>query len=319
MALNLNFKNSLSITFLLITLFSSCKNNNRKSIIEDSIDSKAQSQNYIEVVSTGMDFELINEIQSGWTTFKYVNNSEDPHFFIFEKMPEGIGIEDYKKELIPPFMTAFNHFDKGNVEAGMKELEKIPEWFSKVELAGGVGLTSPHSVSESTIYLHPGVYVMECYVRMPNGLAHAFMGMIKELVVKEENNNQKMPISDFEIALSSENGISFVDSLKMGDYSLSVNFEDQKQYETMLGHDINLVKLENEQLLNSLNNWINAADIKAFRTPAPKGLIFLGGVEDLPSGSKGFFNVSLEKGDYVLISEIPDALQRKMYKTFKVY
>jgi hypothetical protein len=319
MALNLNFKNSLAITFLLITLFSSCKNNNRKSIIEDSIDSTAQSQNYIEVVSTGMDFELINEIQSGWTTFKYVNNSEDPHFFIFEKMPDGIGIEDYKKELIPPFMTAFNHFDKGNVEAGMKELEKIPEWFSKVELAGGVGLTSPHSVSESTIYLHPGVYVMECYVRMPNGLAHAFMGMIKELVVKEENNNQKMPISDFEISLSSENGISFVDSLKMGDYSLSVNFEDQKQYETMLGHDINLVKLENEQLLNSLNNWINAADIKAFRTPAPKGLIFLGGVEDLPSGSKGFFNVSLEKGDYVLISEIPDALQRKMYKTFKVY
>ena len=307
------------MTFLLITIFTSCKNNNQKYSVKESIDSTAKSQNYIEVVTTGMDFELINEIQSGWTTFKYINNSEDPHFFIFEKMPEGIGIEDYKKDLIPPFMAAFTHFDKGNVEAGMKEFEKIPEWFNKVELGGGVGLTSPHTVSESTIYLYPGVYVMECYVRMPNGLAHAFMGMIKELVVKEENNNQKLPLSDFEISLSSENGISFVDSLKVGDYSLSVNFEDQKQYETMLGHDINLVKLENEQLLNSLNNWINAADIKAFRTPAPKGLIFLGGVEDLPSGSKGFFNVSLEKGNYVLISEIPDALQRKMYKTFKVY
>jgi hypothetical protein len=87
----------------------------------------------------------------------------------------------------------------------------------------------------------------------------------------------------------------------------------------LLGHDINLVKLENEQLLDSLNNWINAANIKAFRTPAPKGLTFLGGVEDLPAGSKGFFNVSLTKGSYVLISEIPNALQRNMYKTFVVY
>lgn len=180
-------------------------------------------------------------------------------------------------------------------------------------------ITSPHTVSESTIYMHPGVYVMECYVRMPNGMAHAFMGMVKEFIVKEETNNQKIPSSDFEISISSEKGISFVDSLKFGDYTLSVNFEDQEQYETMLGHDINLVKLENEQLLDSLNNWINAANIKAFRTPTPKGLTFLGGVEDLPAGSKGYFNVSLTQGKYVLISEIPNAIQRKMYKPFKVY
>jgi hypothetical protein len=317
--MDLNLRKSLFITFLLITLFTSCKNNNQKSSVNESTDSTAKSQNYIEVVTTGMDFELINEIQSGWTTFKYVNNSEEPHFFIFEKMPEGIRIGDYKKDLIPPFMAAFTHFDKGNVEAGMKEFEKIPDWFAKVELGGGVGLTSPHTVSESTIYLHPGVYVMECYVRMPNGMAHVFMGMLKELVVTEENNNQKLPKSDFDISLSSVNGISFVDSLKVGDYSLSVNFDDQKQYETMLGHDINLVKLENEHLLDTLNNWINAANVKAFRSPAPKGLIFLGGVEDLPTGSIGFFNVSLTKGNYVLISEIPNALQRKMYKRFKVY
>lgn len=317
--MNLSFKKLSFLIFISVILFTSCKDKNLKSNVKEGKGPTTQSQNYIEVVSTGMNFELINEIQSGWTTFKYINNSEETHFFIFEKMPEGIGLEDYKKDLIPPYMKAFAHFDKGNVEAGMKEFEKIPEWFAKVELGGGVGLTSPHTVSESTIYMHPGVYVMECYVRMPNGMAHAFMGMVKELIVKEGNINQKMPSSDFEISLSSEKGISFVDSLKVGDYSLAVNFEDQKQYETMLGHDVNLVKLENESLLDSLNNWINAADIKAFRTPVPAGLSFLGGIEDLEAGETGYFNVSLQEGNYVLISEIPSAIERKMFKTFKVY
>jgi len=55
---------------------------------------------------------------------------------------------------------------------------------------------------------------MECYVRMPNGMAHTFMGMLKELVVVEKQKEQSEPKSDYDITLSSESGISFVDSLK---------------------------------------------------------------------------------------------------------
>jgi hypothetical protein len=266
-----------------------------------------------------MDFQLPDTILSGWNTFKYINNSPEPHFFIFEKMPNGIGIKNYQNELIPPFIAAFLHFDKGNIDDGLKELKEIPEWFYKVELGGGVGITSPYTTTESTIFLEPGVYVMECYVRMPNGMAHAFMGMIEELVVKEERNNLETPVTDFKISLSSTEGITFLDSIKTGEYSIGVNFKDQKQYETMLGHDINLVKLENISLLDTLNSWINAANIKAFRTPVPKGLTFLGGVEDLPAGSTGYFNVTLSEGNYVLISEIPNAVQRNMFKLLKVY
>jgi len=308
----------LSMFFISISLIllQDCKTDKNQEKIKE-IEVKKES--VIEVITEAMDFQLPDTISSGWNTFKYFNNSEEPHFFILEKMPDSIRIENYKKELIPPFIAAFNYFIEGNNEAGMKEFENIPEWFSKVSLGGGVGLTSAHSTSQSTIYLNPGIYVMECYVRMPNGMAHAFMGMIKELVVIEEKTNQEAPIADYNISLSSAEGITFLDSLKVGDYTFAVNFKDQKQYETMLGHDINLVKLENVSLLDTLSTWINAADLKAFRSPAPKGLTFLGGVEDLPQGNTGYFNVSLDEGYYVLISEIPDALKRKMYKTFSVY
>jgi hypothetical protein len=309
------------LSFLLVVfLFVGCKHG--KSKTANTNDSKVTISNhkdYINVVTTAMDFDLPKEIQSGWTTFRYINNSTDTHFFIFEKMPEGITIDNYRNEIVPPFKAAFTFLLDGNNNAAMEEFKKIPQWWSKVELGGGVGLISPNSKAESTIYMNPGRYVMECYVRLPSGMPHTFFGMLKEVVVTKEKNDHKRPSPNLEISLNSEKGVSFVDSLKAGNYELAVNFEDQKQYGSFLGHDVNLVKLDNISLLDTLNNWVNTSDIKAFRSPAPKGLTFLGGVEDLKAGETGYFNVSLDDGMYVLISEIPNAVEKKMFKLFKVY
>lgn len=315
MNLIFNFQKNFLLALLIVFLIG-CKNDKKRT---ENVTKTTGKENFVEVVSTAMNFEIPSELKSGWTTFKYINKSEETHFFIFEKMPEGITIENYNNELVPPFKAAFTFLLNENVDAAMKEFEKIPDWWSNVKLGGGVGLISPHSSAESTIYMNPGTYVMECYVRMPNGMPHAFYGMLKEIIVTEEANGNQRPSADYEISISSEKGVSFLDSLKVGDYQLAVNFEDQKQYETLLGHDINLVKLDNISLLDSLGIWINASDIKAFRTPVPEGLNFLGGVEDLETGETGYFNVSLKEGHYVLISEIPNAIERKMFKRFKVY
>ena len=310
-------KSSLLIfTILMLLALNSCKEKKETEILENE---KASENNYIEVVTKGMDFETVDEIKSGWTTFKYINKSFEPHFFILEKMPDTLGLTTYKKDLFPPFISAFEHFEKGEMEAGMKEFENIPEWFFKVELAGGVGLTSKKTTSLSTIYLEPGTYIMECYVRMPNGLGHVFMGMIKELKVINESNGNKPPKANFKIGISSEQGITFNDSIKSGNYTFEAKFEDQKQYEHLMGHDVNLVKIENDSLVTDLNNWLNIVDFNAFRSPEPEGLLFLGGVEDLPAGQTGYFEATLEKGNYVLISEIPNAVGRKMIKRFTVY
>jgi len=143
--------------------------------------------------------------------------------------------------------------------------------------------------------------------------------MVQELKVSEETNGNKAPKADYNIDIASEKGITFVDSLQTGTHTLAVKFEDQKQYEHLMGHDVNLVKIENDSLIPILGNWLNTVDFKAFRTPVPEGLLFLGGVEDLPAGKTGYFEANLEKGNYVLISEIPNAVERKMIKAFTVY
>ena len=48
-------------------------------------------------------------------------------------------------------------------------------------------------------------------------------------------------------------------------------------------------------------------------------MTFLGGVNNMPAGEKGYFKVNLMPGKYILISEVPNAMTKKMLKTFEVY
>ncbi|MDC6350085.1 hypothetical protein PP178_00855 [Zeaxanthinibacter sp. PT1] len=315
---------SFKRSFLLVSLFLipllSCKDDKKAGQDQEKTTTQINNvENSIEVVTNEMDFQIPARLKSGWTTFKYNNKSSETHFFIFEKMPDGITIDNYNNELVPPIKAAFTHLLNAEIEKAMREFEKVPAWWNEVDMGGGVGLISPKSIAETTIYMHPGTYVMECYVRMPNGMPHAFYGMLKEVVVSEEKNSNKEPDYDYRVNISGVKGIIFQDSVKAGDYRLAVHFKDQTRYESLLGHDVNLVKLDAMSKLDTLANWLNTTNIKAFRTPIPEGLTFLGGVEDLEAGETGYFKTQLTKGTYVLISEIPNALERKMYKTFKVY
>lgn len=307
---------TLFFVVVALIIFTACKEKQKSN---EEVDIVEKEEDYVEVVTNGMDFQTVDEVKAGWTRFKYINKSNEPHFFILEKMPDTLGLTTYKKDLFPPFIAAFEHFEKGEMEDGMKEFESIPEWFFKVKMAGGVGLTSPKTTSVSTIYLEPGTYIMECYVRMPNGLGHVFMGMIKELKVTDEMIDNEAPKADFAIGISGEQGIAFKDSIPSGSYTFEAEFQDQKQYEHLMGHDVNLVKIENDSLVADLNDWLNSVDFNAFRSPAPEGLLLLGGVEDLPAGQTGYFEATLEKGNYVLISEIPNVVERNMLKKFTVY
>ena len=266
-----------------------------------------------------MEFILPDTIPSGWHTFIYDNQSGDIHFFVFEKLPEGITLEDYKNDIVSVFENALDLFDEGKMDEGFQEFGKIPEWFSGVENVGGVGMLGPVSKADATFFLEPGRYAMECYVRMPNGRPHALMGMLEEIIVTEDVSLLSNLQSDMGISVSSTNGIQFNDTIPAGEYSFSVYFEDQQKYENMMGHDVNLVRLDAADTdITPLVAWLNAADFTALRTPAPEGFTFLGGIQELPGGKTGYFSASLQPGSYLLISEVPQALERNMYKRFEV-
>ena len=168
------------------------------------------------------------------------------------------------------------------------------------------------------IYLEPGDYFMECYVKMENGIFHASMGMIEPLVVSGMNSGLDEPTADVEISISSTEGIVFNDSIGPGDHVFSVAFKDQIVHENFAGHDVNLVKMEEGADPAILEKWMNWVDPKGLIEPAPAGFTFLGGVNNMPGGNRGYFKARLEPGTYALISEVPEASKKNMLKIFTI-
>ncbi|NOQ92679.1 MAG: hypothetical protein GQ552_08190 [Flavobacteriaceae bacterium] len=294
----------------------SCRIDNKPE--KKDIVKKVKKDNTIKIITENMDFQTLDTISSGWNTFRYINNSNETHFFLMDKYPEGKTIVDFEKEITPPFQNGMDLIVQGKSNEAFEEFSKLPEWYSEVIYLGGSGLVSPKLSSLTTIKLEPGNYIMECYVKMPNGKFHTSMGMVKTITVTTKDSGNSLPKETININISSKDGIVYDQPIAKGDQVFSVYFKDQIVHENFVGHDVNLVKLDKDADIEILEKWMNWADPKGLISPAPKGFTFLGGVNDMPAGSAGYFTVTLEPGNYVLISEVPNAINKNMLKTFTV-
>jgi hypothetical protein len=303
---------SVSFIFLLIQ---SCKNDKKQ---EQPNSVEVEKENVIEIITENMDFQMPDTITSGWNTFRYKNLSPQTHFFLVDKYPEGKTSEDAENLVAPVFDSAMKLITEGKTEEGFAEFSNLPKWFSEVVFVGGSGLLSPGKVGETVLNLKPGKYIIECYVKMSNGVFHTSMGMTKDLVVSEIDSGNRELMADIEINISSTDGIVFNDSISSGKHTFSVYYKDQTVHENFVGHDINLVKLNDNADLKELENWMNWADPKGLIEPAPSTITFLGGVNDMPAESRGYFVATLEPGKYALISEVPETIRKNMLKTFVV-
>lgn len=304
-----------ALLFFSVLLFViSCKNEKKT---KETTKIEPEKETVIEIITEAMDFQTQDTIPSGWNTFAWSNNSLETHLFLLDKYPEGKDVSD-ALILAADFQKGMDLIYEGKNEEANIEFGKLPEWFGEIVFSGGSGLLSPHESSITTLHLKPGYYVMDCYVKMANGMFHTVMGMVKGIIVLEEDSGNSPPEATVNIAVSSTEGISFDKSIKGGEQTFSVTFKDQVVHENFLGHDINLVQLDENADLKDLEDWVNWATPNGLRTPSPRGMTFLGGVNDSPAGSTGYFKVNLKPGKYVLISEVPNASSKNMLKTFTI-
>ena len=310
---------SLILVCLAIVLYS-CKEEKKADKHVKLVETEKVTINteIIEIVTETMDFQMPDTIASGWQTFQYKNNSNQTHFFLVDRYPEGKTSKDAKELVAPVFDKAMQLIMDGKTQEGYAEFANLPDWFTEVQFLGGSGLISPNGVAQMTMQIEPGRYVIECYVKMENGIFHTSMGMIKDLYVTSKSTTNEPPKASKTITVSSTGGITLNDSLATGTHTFKVNFKDQKAYEHFLGHDVHLVKLSDEGNIEALEVWMNWAEPDGLREPAPNGISFLGGVNDMPAGSTAYFTATLEAGNYALIAEVPKAREKNMLKRFSV-
>ncbi|GGK33327.1 hypothetical protein GCM10007962_29610 [Yeosuana aromativorans] len=303
------------VILMISTVFQSCKSDKKKKTTEDAETKKEQ---VIDVLTENMEFQMPDTIPSGWVTFRYKNASPQTHFMLIDDYPDGKTLDTIKARVLPPFDAGMKLITEGNPEEGFAEFGNLPKWFNDVKFVGGTGLISPNHVAVTTMKIKPGYYPVECYVKMSNGVFHGSMGMVKELIVSDTDSGNKEPKADIAITISSTDGIVFNDSIQSGAHTFSVFYKDQIVHENFVGHDVNLAKLDDTANLDDLNNWMDWSNPKGLIDPAPQGVTFLGGVNNMLAGDTGYFTATLTPGKYVLISEVPNPASKNMMKTFVV-
>jgi hypothetical protein len=247
----------------------------------------------------------VDEIPSGWTTFRLINASPNIHFLVLELLPGTRTVEDSVREVIPVFQQAMDLINKGQAEDGMARLANLPEWFGDVRFMGGPGLVSPGQSSEATVYLEPGNYVMECYIKTAEGTFHSTMGMIRGLTVTQERSEAVSPGNvDIEMTLTND-GFGLSADVGPGRQTIAVHFAETNP--PLLGNDVHLVRLDEDTDIRRVATWMDWSQ--------PGGLVsdpgstvpfqFMGGTHEMPNGSTAYFTVDLTPGQYAWISERP--------------
>jgi len=312
--------NHLKILVVILAIVSwSCKNDKKEPIEETVVKEVVEEPtNVISVVTRSMEFQSVDTIPSGWNTFKYENLSNETHFFLLDKYPEGKTAENAISDIAPVFEEGMDLINAGKAEEGFAAFGKLPKWYGDIVFSGGTGLIAPKHTAMTSLKLNPGYYIMECYVKMPNGKFHTLMGMAKPIIVTEEDSGNKPPIATVNIILSGEEGITYDKAISKGNQIFSVFVKDQKPHENFIWHDINLVKLEDSASEDVLEAWMDWSDPKGLITPVPKGITFLGGVNDMPAGNTGYFYADLKLGKYAFISEVPNTKSKGLFKVFEV-
>lgn len=279
------------------------------------------------------------EIEPGWTTFRFTNASPDDHFFLIWQVPEeGVAaaeaageplLEHWFQGVTAPFQDAFDPYIDGEIEYEafvdnlVASISGKASWFFDPGITpmGGPGLTAAGNISETTVHLEAGEYIVECYVRDEDDVFHSYIGMLAHLTVTGEPSDAEEPEPTAELHISSTEGIRVDRELGPGDHIIGIHFEDQTTYGNMGGHNVHLVKLadkDDEALLDDLSVWMDWREDGGLVVRAPQGAEFVGGTMEMTGGSKAYFHVRLEAGDHAWIAEIPDPAAHGMLKTFTV-
>lgn len=134
---------------LLSILIISCKSKEENQIEE----TEEVSSPYIEITTRSMEFQSVDTISSGWNTFKYNNLSNETHFFLLDKYPDSVSIENTRLEVLPIFDRGMDLINQGKTDEGFAAFNDLPAWFFKIVFTGGSGLIAPQHSSITTLKL----------------------------------------------------------------------------------------------------------------------------------------------------------------------
>jgi hypothetical protein len=255
----------------------------------------------VEVVATDFAFQAPDSIPAGWTTLRLRNQGAQTHFVVLDHLPDGRTLDDFAAAAGMAFDSVWNGLQRGTLEkADVAPLlgNLLPEWFAEVRQTGGVGLLAPGEQATATMQLEPGTYILECYVKAPDGTFHTALGMARQLTVSERQSAAGPPTAEFEVTFA-DGAMTAPAAIAAGRQTVAVHY--RLAAEVLLANDVHVARLPEGIDADSVVPWMDWMNVAGLRAPAP--VSFLGGVQEMPAGSTAYFTVELTPGRYIWISE----------------
>jgi hypothetical protein len=279
------------------------------SIIEVTAVYDASSNRHLFQTST-------DTVRAGWTTFRLTNASPVVHFVLLDHLPGERTSEQLLSEVSPVFQEAMNLIIEGKPEEAAANFANLPPWFGDIVFRGGPGFVSPGVTTEATLYLEPGNYVMECYIKTADGVFHWNLGMTQDLHVTEEVSDARPPANPT-LQITVTDSTLLVDGKPtLGEHLVAVHFAEEEP--GLIGKDVHVVRMDGASDVEDIVAWMDFNRVQGQMSTAadPAPATFLGGVHDMPFGNTAYFKLILEAGDYLWISEQPT--DDATYQRFRV-
>jgi hypothetical protein len=304
---------------------SACDRPEKSTAYKSTADKSVQADdpiNILEINAAGMRFEGGNSITSGWTTIRLNNKDNMLHFALVARLPDGVTANMYSDELGSKFQQAYNLMLEGKSEEVATVFGSIPEWVTQLTYHGGPGFISGNMSAESTQYLEPGNYVVECYIKS-NGIFHSYSPVLGELAmmlpleVTGQPGNMTEPEANATLEID-ETGFQLTEgALTTGENSIRVKFNTQVRFPSFVGQDVHVVRVNSDEDIQAAISWMDWQNPTGLLVPSP--VTFMGGINDvMPAESTAYFTVDFSPGRYAFIGEVPEADQKGLLMEFEI-
>lgn len=281
----------------------------------------APAENVLELRVEGLKFVGSGEIKSGWVTVRVNNGGGMTHHGLVYRLPDGITPQMLDEQVVRPIQASLTASIEGDDEKAAQIAATIPAWIADITYLGGPGMMSDGVTGEATMYLEPGNYIIECYVKS-NGVQHNYnpvpgeLGMVLPFTVLPDDGGMAEPDANVTLEISNS-GYTIADgAFKPGENSVRAKFVEQRLYNDFVGHDAHVFRIDADTDVDAAARWPDFFPNEGQQTPAPAK--FVGGIHDMPQGATAYFKLKLEPGDYGITAEIPDSKEIGMFKRFSV-
>ena len=241
----------------------------------------------IQLSSREFAFSLPDTIAGGLVTVHLTNDGQEDHHAQFVRLNDGVT----RARFDSVFEAAMAALPTEGEAAFMR-------LFEIVALAGGPSIVAPGGATAVTLELDAGEYVLACFVASPDGVSHLAKGMRHWLTVTAPPTTMPPPpVADGTVDMA-DFAYPTMPEMHAGPMVLEVTNSGQEP------HEIVVMRLEGiglDQLLSMLMEPPPPGEAPA----GPPPFTFVGGMQGLMPGDRGWVTLDLTPGEYAMICFIP--------------